>query len=86
VVDTHRKHPSQYTRAELEQMLRVERLSVTQQFLVLKREIRERAERPEELERRLREISRVEDLVADGPLGRRKAQRHNVANGRSVRR
>jgi hypothetical protein len=73
MVDTHHKHPSQYTRGELEQMLRVERLGVTQQFLALKREIRERAERLEELERRLRKISRVEDLVADGQLGRRKA-------------
>ncbi len=60
-------HPSGYSEAELEQ-LRAERLACPQRSRVLKREIRLRVAELEELERRLHDIDRVEDMVAEGTL------------------
>ena len=66
-IDQHPKHPSQLSEAELEQ-LRAEQLACIQRSRVLKREIRLRVAELEELERRITEIDRVEDMVAEGAL------------------
>jgi hypothetical protein len=66
-IDQHRKHPSQLSEAELE-LLRAEHLACTQRSRVLKREIRLRVAELEELERRITEIDRVQDMVAEGTL------------------
>ncbi|HUH71379.1 MAG TPA: hypothetical protein VLZ05_22345 [Mycobacterium sp.] len=63
--------PSQYTRVELEQMVRAERQAVTRRMLVLKREVRLRAAELEHQERRLADITRAEDLLADSHHSRR---------------
>ena len=61
--DQQHRHPSTYSKAELEQMLRVERLAITQRVLVLKREIRANVEELEALERRLAEIDHAEGML-----------------------
>jgi hypothetical protein len=68
--DRLRLHPSQYSDRELVDMLRVERLAVTQRLCAVKREIRDRQAEAEALERRLRHIGESEDYLAEKRDGR----------------
>ena len=58
---THRN----YSRTELESLLRAERTTVTQRMVVLKGEIRQRVTELEQHQRRLDDIDQAETTLAD---------------------